>query len=184
MQRRRSDDPGEAMIVELPLPQYADSLRVERIDVSLLVGEIGGECPRYRRAENADADRGAHAGLGGKAPVRAAGRGIEREHAARHARYEDPVADDRRLAVGHDSRIAECPFHLEPGDFGGGEARRLLEAGIVEIVPPAVPLRRRELDRVCARHAAIWLLGLACRARYLAGQKQNDGADLLGTEPV
>ena len=79
-------------------------------------------------------------------PVDAAGGGAEGVHSPSLAADEDASAHNRRLRIRVEiAGEAERPFHFQPGYLRGSEARRraVLEARVVRIVAPAVPVRAR-----------------------------------------
>ena len=135
------------MLFHLARPQRTSGRRVERVDESLLVGEVR----RVRALTGAagtrgDGDRRANAAVCGEGPDDASARGVERVHRAVLAADEQPSAGDRRLRPRR-RRVgkAEGPLEMQSRDVCGGDAGLCgrLEMRVLERGAPPVPHRHR-----------------------------------------
>ena len=184
MQRRRSGDPRERMVVHLARPHDAAGLGVQRVGVRRGVAEVderaGGAVART------DRNRRAHAARGAERPVNASGLRVERVDRAVLTADVDAAA----ATVGDDqatdaSGKPERPLQREPRDVGGGESRHLarLKARVGDRRAPAGP-RDRAAGRVRTRRrrAASGVGAGDIAADLLAGDELGDRAALGSAE--
>src|SRR5262249_37879334 len=95
----------------------------------------------------------------------------------------EAIAIDHRLPGSHWSGMSKGPLDLESGDILRPDARLWLEARVVEVESPAVPLWTVELDWPESRLAKVrFRIYSRASAGLFPGQVDRKSANLIGAE--
>src|SRR5262245_18065557 len=124
----RAGDAGKEMVLDLRLPEQLACVSVQRLDVRFLVAEIDRVFGLRLGWQRADADGGAHSRARLHCPIGTARLRVQGDYHSGFDGQVEAIADDRRLARRHRSRMRPRPFDLQLRNVFGLDPRIRLEA--------------------------------------------------------